>query len=169
MTDDPTAGVRRAGGDRIDVGPLYALLTLRVDVFVVEQRAAYRELDGADLRATTTHLWIEGPREGAGEGAGEEPALGAPIAGTSRRLLAGARLLAGPGVTELGRVVVASAHRRRGLGAALVRRACEAAGRPVHANAQAQLQAWYARFGFVTVGPAFDWEGLTHVPMRLDG
>lgn len=161
------------------------MLTLRVEVFVVEQQAPYRELDGADLAADTTHLWIEVPAEAdeppaeadepeadepeADEPAtrGEEPALGPVVAGTGRRLVATARLVTGRAGAELGRVVVASAHRERGLGTALVQTGCELAGRPLHLNAQTHLESWYAAFGFVTVGPPFDWEGIAHVPMRL--
>ena len=38
-----------AGPDELDVPTLYALLRLRVDVFVVEQRCPYQEIDGRDL------------------------------------------------------------------------------------------------------------------------
>lgn len=151
------------------------MLTLRVEVFVVEQQAPYRELDGADLAADTTHLWIEVPAEAdeppaeADEPAtrGDEPALGPVVAGTGRRLVATARLVIARSGAELGRVVVASAHRERGFGTALVQTGCELAGRPLHLNAQTHLESWYAAFGFVTVGPPFDWEGIAHVPMRL--
>lgn len=162
--------VRHRAGDRLSAALLYALLTLRTDVFVVEQAAPYRELDGADLAATTTHVWIEVPAEAGAPGpvGADDPALGPVIAGTGRRLVAGARLLGAGGGAELGRIVVAGAHRDRGLGSALVRAGCEHGGRPLRLNAQAHLEAWYAAFGFVTTGAAFDWEGVAHVPMRLD-
>lgn len=35
---------------------LYALLKLRSDVFVVEQKCAYPDLDGQDLEGDTYHL-----------------------------------------------------------------------------------------------------------------
>ncbi|QCB50422.1 GNAT family N-acetyltransferase [Rhodococcus sp. PAMC28707] len=38
---------------------LYALLKLRVEVFVVEQAYFYPELDGEDLRSLTRHFWLE--------------------------------------------------------------------------------------------------------------
>src|SRR5437867_2300603 len=47
---------RRAG--ELAPGQLYALLKLRVDVFVVEQKAAYPELDGRDLEPGTAHYWV---------------------------------------------------------------------------------------------------------------
>lgn len=161
--------VRHCSGDRLGAAVLYALLTLRADVFVVEQQAPYRELDGADLAPDTLHVWFDAPAgAGAADGtAGHDPVLGPVIVGTGRRVVAVARLRAtGEGV-ELGRVAVAEARRGHGLGAAVVGAGCELGGRPLHLNAQRHLEAWYAGFGFVTVGPAFDWEGIAHVPMRL--
>ena len=35
---------------------LYAILQLRTEVFVVEQRCAYQEVDGQDLSGDTVHL-----------------------------------------------------------------------------------------------------------------
>ncbi len=160
--------VRHRSGERLGAAVLYALLTLRADVFVVEQRAPYRELDGADLAADTLHLWCDAPAGGdaVDEAGGHDPALGPVIVGTRRRVVATARLTAAGAGAELGRVAVAEAHRGHGLGTALVRAGCELGASPLHLNAQRHLEAWYAGFGFVTVGPAFDWEGIAHVPMR---
>ena len=55
--------VRVAAWDRIDPTTAYALLRLRVDVFVVEQRCPYPELDGRDTEPATRHLWLD---DGAG-------------------------------------------------------------------------------------------------------
>ena len=43
--------------DELTAAELYGLLKLRVDVFVVEQRCPYPELDGLDQDAL--HLWLE--------------------------------------------------------------------------------------------------------------
>lgn len=160
--------MRHRPGDRLSAAVLYAVLTLRAEVFVVEQQAPYRDLDGADLAVGTTHLWVDVPVEVDARAASDhEPALGPVIVGTSRRLVATARLVAADDGADLGRVVVASAQRGRGLGTAVVQAGCELGARPLHVNAQAHLEAWYATFGFVTVGPVFDWDGIAHVPMRL--
>lgn len=161
--------VRHRSGERLGAAVLYALLTLRADVFVVEQQAPYRELDGADLAPDTLHLWFDAPAgsDAADGTASHDPALGPVIAGTGRRVVAVARLTATGDGVELGRVAVARARRGQGLGTALVRAGCELGGRPLHLNAQRHLEAWYAGFGFVTAGSAFDWEGIAHVPMRL--
>jgi ElaA protein len=57
---DGTVQVTR--GPDLTTAALHGLLRLRVDVFVVEQRCAYAELDGRDLDAGTVHLVI-GPAE----------------------------------------------------------------------------------------------------------
>jgi ElaA protein len=33
-------------------------------------------------------------------------------------------------------------------------------------GAQAHLQGWYERFGYVVDGPEYDEDGILHVPMR---
>jgi len=42
------------------------------------------------------------------------------------------------------------------------------AGFPVTLGAQAHLEGWYGRFGFVTSGPGYVEDGIPHVPMRRD-
>jgi len=37
---------------------------------------------------------------------------------------------------------------------------------PVVLDAQAQLEGWYARFGFAASGPEFLEDGIPHVPMH---
>ena len=56
-----TAALHRMWAKDLDVATLYALLKLRVEVFVVEQAAPYPELDGRDLLAETRHFWLEAP------------------------------------------------------------------------------------------------------------
>jgi ElaA protein len=51
--------LRAARFDDLDAATLYALLRLRVDVFVVEQHCPYPELDGRDREPGTVHLWLE--------------------------------------------------------------------------------------------------------------
>jgi ElaA protein len=51
--------VRVAAFADFDNRTLYALLRLRVDVFVVEQNCPYPELDGRDTDPATRHLWTE--------------------------------------------------------------------------------------------------------------
>lgn len=128
----------------LDPGTLYAVLRLRVDVFVVEQNCPYPELDGRDLEPDAWHCWID---EGG-------------------EVIAYLRLLRdGPGWSRIGRVVTAPGARERGKATALLRHALELAGTPVVIHAQARLREWYAQFGFQPVGQEFMEDGMPHVRM----
>jgi ElaA protein len=128
---------------------LYGLLRLRVDVFVVEQNCPYPELDGRDTEPGTVHLWY----------ADDEGATLATI-----------RVLENGADRAIGRVATASSARGRGLSAQLIRRGIElCAGRTIDIGAQAYLEAWYERFGFVRSGPDYLEDGILHLPMRLAG
>ena len=132
--------------DELDVRTLYALLRLRVEVFVVEQQCPYPELDGRDLEPATQHLWVD---EGGGE----------PVA--YLRLLVEA-----DGSSRIGRVVTAARARGSGHADALMRAALGRASRPVVLEAQAHLVGMYERFGFVATGAVYLDDGIPHVPMR---
>ena len=140
------SAIRSAAFAELDTATLYAILQLRCDVFVVEQRCAYRDLDGRDTEPTARHLWL------------------ADDAGVVRAYLR--TLDEGLGVTRIGRVVTAPDARGRGLADRLVRHAIGCAPGAVVADAQAQLQDWYARRGFAVDGPRFFEDGIAHVPMR---
>lgn len=123
---------------------LYAVLRLRVEVFVVEQACPYPELDGRDHEPSTEHLWVEVDGEVA----------------------AYVRVLQGEGHALIGRVVTAPEHRGRGYAADLVRWALERIGdRDTRIGAQTQLERWYSQFGFERCGPDYDEDGIRHLPM----
>jgi ElaA protein len=137
--------VRTARFDDLDARTGYALWQLRESVFVVEQACAYQELDGLDLEPSTLHAWVEH--------------AGQPVAYL--------RIVDDAGQARIGRVLVTSAHRGRGLAAQLMRRALEEIGdRPAGLNAQTYLAGWYTTFGFTQVGPEFLEDGIPHVPMQ---
>jgi ElaA protein len=146
--NEPT--VRVASFAELDAPTLYRLLKLRVDVFVVEQKCAYPELDGRDLEPETRHLWIE---DGAG----------APLAYL--------RVLREPdGAARIGRVVTAPHARGRGLAAALMAAALREIGdRPSRLDAQTHVAGFYARFGYRVAGEEYLDEGIPHVPMARPG
>src|SRR5215212_3062572 len=58
MQPERTVDVHVASFRDLDTTILYALLKLRTDVFVVEQRCPYPELDGRDTEPGTRHLWL---------------------------------------------------------------------------------------------------------------
>jgi ElaA protein len=131
----------------LDARALYALLRLRVDVFVVEQNCPYPELDGRDLEPSTVHVWTT-------DDAGPTAYL---------------RILDDGDVARIGRVCTRSDARGSGLAAELMMTAlAETAGSPVVLDAQSYLAGWYARFGFVADGPEFVEDGIPHIPMRRE-
>ena len=136
--------VRVAPFAELTLEQLYAVLRLRVDIFVVEQNCPYPELDGRDGEATTEHLWVE----------------------VDGQVAAYVRILEGDGHAIIGRVATAQRHRGHGYAARLVREALQRIGnRDTRIGAQAQLEQWYAQFGFERSGPDYVEDGIPHVPM----
>lgn len=128
----------------MDPATLYAVMRLRVDVFVVEQECPYPELDGRDLEPDALMMWAE----------------------VNGAVAAHVRLLCDGEDRRIGRVATDRAHRGRGLAAALIRDAMRRAeGRTIRLDAQAHLEHWYAGFGFAVDGPPFLEDGIPHVPM----
>ncbi|WP_066461345.1 GNAT family N-acetyltransferase [Sanguibacter suarezii] len=132
-----------------DVSPatLYAILKLRVDVFVVEQNCPYPDLDGADTAPGALLVW-------AADDAGQ--------------VLATSRILdTADGGRRIGRVCAATEARRGGTASAMMAAAVELCG-PVSIvlDAQSHLEGWYERFGFVREGADFLEDDIPHVPMR---
>ena len=141
---------RIAGLDALTPAELYAIVRLRQDVFIVEQKCAYADADGLDAQAT--HLFaVDGDA-----------------------CVAYARLFA-PGVRRaeavIGRVATAASVRRSGIGRELMRRAIDALierhGRvAIWLGAQKYVERFYASFGFLRDGDDYDEDGIAHLPMR---
>ena len=138
--------IRAVRGPDLSTVELQGLLRLRVDVFVVEQRCAYAEVDGRDLDPGTVHV----------------------VAGPADAPLAYLRLLTEPGgERRIGRVCTAATARGRGWSRRLMEAALQEVGdAPCVLSAQAHLVGLYGGFGFAPSGPGYDWDGVPHVPMR---
>jgi ElaA protein len=130
-------------------GQLYAVLQLRSEVFVVEQRCLFLDMDGADADA----MHLLGMRQG--------------------RLVAYARCLAA-GVSypqaSLGRILTHKSVRGTGVGHALVEEALACLERqwgaqPIRIGAQAHLEAFYRQHGFLKTGPLYLEDGIPHLEM----
>lgn len=135
-----------AAGDEITATQLYPLLTLRVDVFVVEQECPYPELDGLDLRPDTIHFWWQ---------PGAAP-------------LGYLRLLRDPdGTHRIGRVCTAREARGTGLGARLMAAAMTRIGDDdAVLDAQTYVLDFYTRFGFEPDGEPYLEDDIEHITMR---
>ena len=136
----------------LDVHELYAILTLRTRVFVVEQKCPYLETDGQDLVGDTCHLLA---REG--------------------NVLVGYLRLLDPqrtgGEVVIGRVVIAEQARGTGLGHRLMEQALTECsqrwpGVAVYLSAQAHLQGYYGRYGFAAVTEVYLEDDIPHIGMR---
>ncbi|WP_207848411.1 MULTISPECIES: GNAT family N-acetyltransferase [unclassified Pseudomonas] len=131
---------------------LYALLKLRSEVFVVEQKCAYPDLDGQDLDGDTHHL----------------------MGWEDNQLMAYLRLLdpeSQGGDVVIGRVIIAPQGRGKGLGHTMMEHALEQAAKhwpqvPIYLSAQAHLQGYYGRYGFVVVGEEYLEDDIPHIGMR---
>lgn len=145
-----TVALRRCCGRDLDAATLYDLLTLRIEVFVVEQACPYPDLDGSDLLAQTRHSWLE---EKSGE-----------VIATLRLIEGGPR---GRRQFRIGRVCTRAAARGHGYATRLLQAALADVGAdPCALNAQTYLIDMYARHGFVVDGDEFCEDGIPHVPMR---
>ena len=144
-----TVALHRAWAKDLDVPTLYALLKLRVEVFVVEQACPYPELDGRDLLAETRHFWLEAPD-------GE-------VICTLRLMEEHA---GGQKAFRLGRLCTKRSARGQGHTTRLLRAAlAEVGDYPCRINAQIYLADMYAQHGFVRDGDDFLDDGVPHVPM----
>lgn len=138
----------------LDTYTLYALLKLRVNVFVVEQNCPYPELDEKDLHPETRHILLK---------------KGDKILGYSRILPPGVSFKDAPGV---GRVCVAQTARRLGLGELVVAKAIATAkdgwpGLDIHISAQCYLQRFYESMGFVAASEPYLEDDIPHLKMIL--
>lgn len=133
------------------VAELYEVLRLRTEVFVLEQKCLYQDIDGADPQA----MHVLGVRQG--------------------ELLAYARCFA-PGVkfveATIGRVLTRSTARGIGLGHELMEQAIRAVSQvwgpqPIRIGAQSHLISYYGQHGFKVASGPYDEDGIEHVEMLL--
>jgi ElaA protein len=133
--------------EQFSADTLYRMLRFRQSIFVVEQRSAYPDLDGLDQHAS--HLLLRG--EGG-------------LAGYLRLI---------PQPLRIGRVAVAAALRRCGLGrrlmgSALLRCRQTHPEQRIALTAQCYLMPFYRSFGFKPTGEPYDDFGIAHVDMELE-
>ncbi len=150
MTTLPSLQWCQATFDGLAGTELYAILTARVDVFVVEQDCPYPELDGLDQ--TARHLW-------ALDGSGR-------VAAYARVTAPGTRF----SEPSIGRVLTALDYRGLGLGRELMERAMKLSGEiysgaPLRISAQQHLEPFYASLGFNFVRGPYPEDGIPHIEM----
>ena len=138
--------------DDLTARAVYALLKLRVDVFVVEQKCPYPEIDGKDIEAFHLRI-LDGEELAASLRVLPPESDGKPV--------------------KIGRVVVAPDYRGYKLGQRLMKEAIEFAqarfpGTAIELGGQSHLQKFYGSFGFVAISDEYLEDGIPHVDMRLE-
>lgn len=138
--------------DRLSPKEVHDMLKVRVDVFVVEQKCAYPEIDGKD-----SDCWH---------------VLGQDSSGLT---VAVARI-APSGViyreASIGRVALAKSARGVGHGIRVMEEAiifCESNLKTpsIKIAAQLYLKKFYSDFGFEQISDTYLWDGIDHIDMRL--
>ncbi|MFH6952773.1 GNAT family N-acetyltransferase [Pseudoalteromonas sp. XMcav1-K] len=139
--------------NELTTAELYAILKLRVDVFVVEQNCPYEELDGLDCEPQTQHI----------------------IGYDDNDVVAYARCLA-PKINyensaAIGRVLVKNEVRGKGLAHAIVSLAKDIciSHWPEHGieiSAQCYLTEFYTELGFQVDGQEYLEDGIPHIHMK---
>jgi ElaA protein len=129
---------------------LYAILKARAEVFVVEQKCAYLDVDGLDPTSFHVIGW-------------DKP----------DRVAAYLRLIPPGGKSEmpaLGRILTTVPYRGKRLGEQLVAMGIDEAkrrypGRAIKISAQLYLEKFYRNFGFIKTSEPYDEDGIPHIDM----
>jgi ElaA protein len=135
----------------LTVDELYAILRLRSEVFVVEQKCIFLDLDGKDQQCLHLMGWESG------------------VLATTCRIVP-------PGLSyddaSIGRVVSSSASRRTGAGKEMMRQAVRICrethpDRSIRISAQSYLITFYSSFGFEQVSDIYLEDDQPHAEMLL--
>lgn len=127
---------------------LYAILKLRMEIFVLEQRSFYLDLDDQDQDAM--HIF------------GAETDHSSPVCY--------GRVTIKHSTAYIRRICVQSAFRQSGLGTLLMKEILlytdSLTIETLELDAQTHLQAFYRKYGFHPVGEPYDDSGIPHIMMR---
>lgn len=135
--------------DQLSLQELYTILTLRTNVFVVEQACPYPEVDGKDPNC----LHLLGTINGE-------------LVAYLRILPAGLRY----DEVSIGRVVVKPSHRGKGLGRLMMEQAIHCITNvwkesQIKIGAQAYLEKFYQSLGFKPVSEVYLEDDIPHLDM----
>jgi ElaA protein len=137
--------------EKLSVSELYQILTLRSEVFVVEQNCVFLDMDQKDQKSMHLMVW------------------------TGADLAAYCRILP-PGLAyhepSIGRVVSSPKHRRTGVGRVMMESAIEKTrqlygNQPIRIGAQLYLKKFYGSLGFEAQGDVYLEDGIEHIEMIL--
>ncbi len=138
--------------DALSTQQLYDVLQLRSEVFVVEQNCVFQDIDGYDVQAMHVLGYV-----------------GEQLVAYARCFNAGVKFAE----ASIGRVITHSSVRGMGAGPALVQRAIDCVQhtwgtQPIRIGAQAHLDNFYGKLGFVKTGALYFEDGIPHTEMLRD-
>ena len=131
----------------LDKNTLYQIIQLRIQVFVVDQKSIYQDLDGKDLSAKHACLMH------------------------NNTIVAYARIIEPEKDSiRFGRVLTAPTFRRQGYGKQLMTQLMKALqrmhnGKTLTIEAQSYLISFYKAYGFSTQGNSYLLDGISHTTM----
>ena len=134
----------------LTVNELYAILRLRSEVFVVEQKCIFLDVDNNDQKAFHTIGFI-----------------GDDVVATTRLF---DKDIMYDGYQSIGRVVTATKHRGLSIGKALMHYSIQECERlfgkgPIKIGAQLYLKKFYSEQGFEQSGEVYIEDDIDHIPM----
>lgn len=138
--------------DSLTTTELYEIMSLRQEVFIVEQDCPYQDADGKDQKCHHVMGWVEG------------------------RLHTYARLVP-KGISysdyiSIGRVITSTDLRRKGYGKPLMQKSIEAIkqlfpGEDIKISAQVYAIPFYSALGFSSIGEEYLEDDIPHIAMYL--
>ena len=137
--------------NELTVQELYAVLQLRIEVFVVEQNCVFQDADNKDQKSWHVMGWD-----------------GDVLSAYTRLVPAG---ISYPEVS-IGRVVTSPKMRQTGLGRELMKKSIEEVYRmwsqqPIRIGAQLYLKKFYESFGFQQCSEVYLEDNIDHIEMIL--
>jgi ElaA protein len=136
----------------LTVDELYEILTLRSDIFIIEQTCVYPDCDGNDDKAY--HLFVRCDNK---------------ITGCLRILRKNVTF----DTEAIGRVAVHMDYRHMGIAKAMMGQAIEFArnmgAKTIKLAAQEYLKDFYGTLGFEPISEPYVEDGISHVNMELKG
>ena len=128
---------------------LYQLLKLRSKVFVVEQNCVYQDLDDKDQKAK--HI----------------------IGVFGNQVIACSRVLFEEGYYLIGRIIVEKKYRRKNIGQIIVNKSIQYIlsinkNNKIKISAQARLNDFYIKLGFIKKGKKYMEDGILHQAMYYE-
>lgn len=130
---------------QLTVDELYEIIKLRTEIFVVEQKSIYQDLD--DIDKVATHYYLKNEND--------------QIISYARFIPKGYKYQ----TASIGRVVTKKEARKKGISKQLLTYVIENHLEPITISAQVQAQSFYEKLGFSPTNETYLEDGIPHLKM----